>query len=53
LYFVLCELVSGLPRAVECADWRWVHPRQFPDFEFPEGDKKILADFMRASGPSR
>src|SRR5262249_11495932 len=50
LYFVLCELVSGTPRAVECADWRWVHPSRFPDFEFPEADRNIIADFVRAAG---
>ncbi|MFO1462970.1 MAG: 8-oxo-dGTP diphosphatase MutT [bacterium] len=50
LYFVLCTLESGTPRAIECADWRWVHPRQLSEYEFPEADKQIIADFIRAAG---
>jgi mutator protein MutT len=42
LYFVLCELSSGTPKAIECADWRWVHPRQLGNYEFPEADKEII-----------
>jgi len=44
LYFVLCALESGAPRAVECADWRWVHPSQLSEFEFPEADRTILKE---------
>lgn len=50
LYFVLSIILSGEPKAIECADWRWVQPRQFSDFEFPEGDKKIIQDFIRSAG---
>lgn len=50
LYFVLCIILSGEPKAIECADWRWVHPRQFPEFEFPEADKQIIQDFIRSAG---
>lgn len=49
LYFVLCELSGGTPKAIECAEWRWVYPRQFPLFEFPEADRQIVADFIRAA----
>ncbi|HCU25480.1 MAG TPA: 8-oxo-dGTP diphosphatase MutT [Deltaproteobacteria bacterium] len=47
LYFVLCELVSGTPQAVECADWRWVQPAQLSHYEFPEADKGIIESLRR------
>ncbi|MCE9624031.1 MAG: 8-oxo-dGTP diphosphatase MutT [Deltaproteobacteria bacterium] len=50
LYFVLCALDSGNPRAVECAEWCWVQPRRLSEFEFPEADKKIIEALLRG-GP--
>jgi mutator mutT protein len=42
LYFVLCEFSGGEPKALHCADWKWVRPEELATFEFPEADKKIL-----------
>lgn len=47
LYFMLCELVSGTPRAVECAEWCWAAPEEFSRFEFPEGDKRIIEEYIQ------
>ena len=49
LYFMLCELESGAPRAVECADWAWVKPEDFDRYEFPAADKGIIASFIQSS----
>ncbi len=42
LHFFLCELVSGTPQALECADLKWVFSHELKNFEFPEADQKIL-----------
>ena len=48
LYFMLCSLESGEPRAVECADWTWASPAEFERYEFPEADKGIIANYIQA-----
>jgi len=47
LYFHLCEARSGPPRAIECAEVRWVHPRALAELPFVEGDIQILPDLAR------
>jgi len=42
LYFLRCEFVAGEPKALQCADWRWVKPEDLSEFEFPEADKEII-----------
>ena len=46
LYFVLCELVSGTLRAVECSDFRWIKVEEFPKFEFPPADVGVIEELM-------
>lgn len=46
LYFVLCDFVGGEPKAVYCADWKWVRPEELGQFEFPEADKRIIESLM-------
>jgi mutator protein MutT len=48
LYFIACELISGAPRAIHCADWRWVKPDELKNFEFPAADKKIIEGLVKA-----
>ncbi len=50
LYFVICELISGQPKAIHCADWAWVRPEELSQYEFPEADKKIIEKLVTA-GP--
>ena len=38
--------VGGDPRAVECADWRWVKPEELDDYAFPRADRKII-EYLR------
>ena len=47
LYFHICEALRGTPRAIECAEVRWVHPHALAQFSFVEGDIQILPDLAR------
>jgi mutator protein MutT len=47
LYFHMCEAMRGNPRAIECAEVRWVHPRALAEFSFVEGDIQVLPDLAR------
>jgi mutator protein MutT len=42
LLFFLCRLVSGEAKAIGCADFRWVYPKELEAFPFAEADKPIL-----------
>ncbi|MBF0492046.1 MAG: 8-oxo-dGTP diphosphatase MutT [Deltaproteobacteria bacterium] len=42
LYFFLCDLVSGTPKTIECADLKWVYPEELKDYPFPEADLEII-----------
>lgn len=46
LHFILCELISGTPRALECADWTWVKPEDLPRYEFPAADQEIIQSLV-------
>lgn len=46
LHFVLCRIVSGEPRPVECREVRWIGANQFPDFEFPPADIGVIEDLI-------
>ena len=47
LHAYLCEVVSGRPRAVECAAWRWITLDEVDRFAFPAGTHKIIAALRR------
>jgi A/G-specific adenine glycosylase len=38
-----CRLLSGRPRALQVADWRWVRLDEMDDFAFAVTDRKIIA----------
>jgi len=38
-----CEFESGRPRAIRCAAWKWVRPREFVRFAFPAANRRIIA----------
>lgn len=46
LYFLLCEIVSGTPRAIDCAGIEWVFPSELINYEFPEADIQIINELM-------
>lgn len=42
-----CRLRRGRPRAIHCADWRWVRLDEMAHFAFGRADRKII-EFLRA-----
>lgn len=44
LWFVLCRLVSGEPRSVQCREARWIRPEEFSQYEFPPADIGVIKD---------
>jgi A/G-specific adenine glycosylase len=38
-----CRIVAGQPRALDCADWRWIALDDVPRFAFPAADHQIIA----------
>jgi A/G-specific adenine glycosylase len=43
LHVFECRYLDGRPRALDCADWRWVKAADLGDFAFPVTDQKIIA----------
>lgn len=46
LYFMACRWVSGEPEALDCADWVWASPDEFPNYEFPEADREVVDQYI-------
>jgi mutator protein MutT len=42
LRFMEARIVSGTPRAIEVADWRWVAPADLRRFRFPPADEPLI-----------
>jgi A/G-specific adenine glycosylase len=38
-----CRYLRGQPRAIGCAAWRWVPPRELSRYAFPAANRKIIA----------
>lgn len=47
LYFILCEIVSGTPRALDCAGIAWASPEELKNYEFPEADFELIVELAR------
>lgn len=50
LHFVFCDWVSGEPKTIECADFRWVVPGELKNYEFPKADESVLRFLMENTG---
>lgn len=37
-----CRVVSGDPRAIDCADWRWVERSELDGFEFLPASRPLI-----------
>jgi mutator protein MutT len=48
LKFFHCQLESGEPRALGCADWKWVGREELDRYEFPAADARLLK-FLKSS----
>lgn len=46
-----CQLGASQPRALGCADWRWISLDDVPRFAFSAADHQIIAALRDPSGP--
>ncbi len=51
LYPFHCRIRSGRPKAIGCADWRWVSIDQLGRFAFAAADRRIIAHLQAQSSP--
>jgi A/G-specific adenine glycosylase len=42
LHVYECRYVSGRPRAIGCAEWRWVRPDELDRYAFPSANRKVI-----------
>ncbi|TKJ41660.1 8-oxo-dGTP diphosphatase MutT [candidate division LCP-89 bacterium B3_LCP] len=42
LHVFICKIVSGVPEAIDCSDWRWVSLDKLRDFKFPQADNLVI-----------
>jgi mutator protein MutT len=42
LKFFVCKLISGKPKPLDCAAFKWVEKAELADFEFPAADARLL-----------
>jgi len=42
LHFFRCSIEAGLAVPLDCAEIRWVHPRELLNFRFPPADRPII-----------
>jgi hypothetical protein len=48
LKFFICKLLSGEPKPLGCAAFRWVDKAELAEFDFPAADNKILQRLDKA-----
>jgi mutator protein MutT len=51
LKFFVCKLISGKPRPLDCAAFKWVGKAELADFEFPAADARLLEKLRAYSFP--
>jgi mutator protein MutT len=51
LKFFVCKLISGKPRSLDCAAFKWVGKAELADFEFPAADARLLEKLRAYSFP--
>lgn len=45
-----CRWQSGRPRAMGCARWKWVAPRELSNYAFPAANRKVIATLVKGQG---
>lgn len=48
LHCFSCRIVTGQPRAIECATWRWALPDELMQFKFPPASRQIIEALQRS-----
>lgn len=51
LHVFECRHLNGVPRLIDCADWRWVQLADLEKFAFPVTDQKIVQMLKLTGGP--
>jgi A/G-specific adenine glycosylase len=51
LYAFECRYLSGRPRALGCAAWKWVRPSSLARYAFPAANHKIIAALRAKTAP--
>ena len=46
LTFFLCRYVSGEPRAIDCAEARWVEARELNGYQFPPANQAVIDELI-------
>ena len=47
LHVFECRWVSGRPRALECAAWKWVRLGELEDYAFPRANQKVIERLLK------
>jgi len=47
LHAFQCRWVRGRPRALGCAAWKWVAPRDLAQYAFPAANRKVIARLVQ------
>ncbi len=42
LHFFICEIISGTPKALDCAGIAWASAEELKNYEFPAADIKLI-----------
>ena len=50
LHFYTCSIHQGEPRPLGCAEFNWVKPEDFPNYEFPPADLPVLNQLLERAG---
>ncbi len=49
LHVFECLYLSGRPRAIGCAAWKWIRPGQLKEYPLPKANHKVIAVLSRLS----
>lgn len=47
LHVFECDHSSGRPKAIACAAWKWVRPKDLDRFAFPQANRKVIAELRK------
>lgn len=42
-----CRWLRGRPRAIGCAAWKWVSPRELSHYAFPAANRRVISELSR------
>lgn len=51
LHFFRCTIAGGEPRALGCAELRWVAPQDLDGYDFPPADRSLIQQLRDEGAP--